>query len=180
MRNTTFLNRLHVRNSVRIIEVSDNRGTDNRGRGRTVLQVPRICSEKKKLARYGSAKILACQCKKTWSGSAKKNLAWQCKKKHGLAMPGPAVPKNNHGLAVQKKTWPGSAKKNLAWQCKKKPWPGSAKKTLAWQCKKNPGLAEQKLEKGSLPVVLLSVSLLFLQEFLSKFQDFIAHGRNAN
>ena len=32
MRNTTFLNRLHVRNSVRIIEVSDNRGTDNRGR----------------------------------------------------------------------------------------------------------------------------------------------------
>ena len=32
MRNTTFLNRLHVWNSVRIIEVSDNRGTDNRGR----------------------------------------------------------------------------------------------------------------------------------------------------
>ena len=32
MRNTTFVNRLHVRNSVRIIEVSDNRGTDNRGR----------------------------------------------------------------------------------------------------------------------------------------------------
>ena len=30
--NTIFLNRLHVRNCVRIIEVSDNRGTDNRGR----------------------------------------------------------------------------------------------------------------------------------------------------
>ena len=33
--NTIFLNRLHVRNCVRIIEISDNRGTDNRGR--TVL-----------------------------------------------------------------------------------------------------------------------------------------------
>ena len=38
MRNTTFLNRLHIRNSVRIIEVSDNRGTDNRGRTVSPLQ----------------------------------------------------------------------------------------------------------------------------------------------
>ena len=34
--NTIILNRLHVCNCVRIIEVSDNRGTDNRGR--TVLR----------------------------------------------------------------------------------------------------------------------------------------------
>ena len=37
MRNTTFLNKLHVRSSVRIIEVSDNRGTDNRGRAVHVM-----------------------------------------------------------------------------------------------------------------------------------------------
>ena len=35
-----FLNRLHIRNRVRIIEVSDNRGTDNRGKT-IIMWIPR-------------------------------------------------------------------------------------------------------------------------------------------